>query len=122
MLKEGARSSTRPPSPPIAAASSCSITAPPRAPSSAFTRALAQSLAERKIRVNGVAPGPDLDAADPGDLRAPKKVASFGTNVPMGRPGEPNEVAPCHLFLACDNSSYITGQVLHPNGGEIVGG
>jgi NAD(P)-dependent dehydrogenase (short-subunit alcohol dehydrogenase family) len=87
----------------------------------AFTRALAQSLAERNIRVNGVAPGPIWTPLIPASFDE-EKVKSFGKNVPMARPGEPNEVAPCHLFLACDDSSYMTGQVLHPNGGEIVGG
>ena len=87
----------------------------------AFTRALAQSLVERKIRVNGVAPGPIWTPLIPASFDE-EKVSSFGKNVPMGRPGEPNEVAPCHLFLACEDSSYMTGQVLHPNGGEIVGG
>lgn len=87
----------------------------------AFTRALAQSLVERKIRVNGVAPGPIWTPLIPASFDE-EKVKSFGKNVPMGRPGEPNEVAPCQLFLACDDSSYMTGQVLHPNGGEIVGG
>ena len=86
-----------------------------------FTRALAQSLVERKIRVNGVAPGPIWTPLIPATFDE-KKVESFGKNVPMERPGEPNEVAPCHLFLACADSSYMTGQVLHPNGGEIVGG
>jgi NAD(P)-dependent dehydrogenase (short-subunit alcohol dehydrogenase family) len=51
-----------------------------------------------------------------------EKVSKFGTDVPMGRAGQPQEVAPCYLFLATDQSSYMTGQVLHPNGGEIVGG
>lgn len=87
----------------------------------AFTRALAQSLVERKIRVNGVAPGPIWTPLIPSTFDE-DKVESFGSHVPMGRPGEPNEVAPCHLFLACEDSSYMTGQVLHPNGGEIVGG
>lgn len=87
----------------------------------AFTRALAQSLVEREIRVNGVAPGPIWTPLIPSTFDE-KKVKSFGSHVPMGRPGEPNEVAPCHLFLACEDSSYMTGQVLHPNGGEIVGG
>ena len=87
----------------------------------AFTRALAQSLVERKIRVNGVAPGPIWTPLIPSTFNE-EKVKSFGSSVPMGRPGEPNEVAPCHLFLACEDSSYMTGQVLHPNGGEIVGG
>ncbi|HET6468472.1 MAG TPA: SDR family oxidoreductase [Geminicoccaceae bacterium] len=87
----------------------------------AFTRSLAQSLAERKIRVNGVAPGPIWTPLIPASFDA-DHVAKFGRNVPLGRPGQPNEVAPCHLFLACEDSSYMTGQVLHPNGGEIVGG
>jgi NAD(P)-dependent dehydrogenase (short-subunit alcohol dehydrogenase family) len=87
----------------------------------AFTRALAQSLAERNIRVNGVAPGPIWTPLIPASFEE-EKVKNFGKDVPMGRPGEPNEVAPCHLFLACADSSYMTGQVLHPNGGEIVGG
>jgi NAD(P)-dependent dehydrogenase (short-subunit alcohol dehydrogenase family) len=87
----------------------------------AFTRALAQSLVERKIRVNGVAPGPIWTPLIPSTFDE-EKVKNFGKNVPMGRPGEPNEVAPCHLFLACEDSSYMTGQILHPNGGEIVGG
>ena len=87
----------------------------------AFTRALAQSLAERSIRVNGVAPGPIWTPLIPASFDE-EKVKNFGKDVPLGRPGEPNEVAPCHLFLACADSSYMTGQVLHPNGGEIVGG
>jgi NAD(P)-dependent dehydrogenase (short-subunit alcohol dehydrogenase family) len=87
----------------------------------AFTRALAQSLVERKIRVNGVAPGPIWTPLIPSTFDE-EKVKNFGKNVPMSRPGEPNEVAPCHLFLACEDSSYMTGQILHPNGGEIVGG
>jgi NAD(P)-dependent dehydrogenase (short-subunit alcohol dehydrogenase family) len=87
----------------------------------AFTRALAQSLADRNIRVNGVAPGPIWTPLIPASFDE-EKVKNFGKDVPMGRPGEPNEVAPCHLFLACADSSYMTGQVLHPNGGEIVGG
>jgi NAD(P)-dependent dehydrogenase (short-subunit alcohol dehydrogenase family) len=87
----------------------------------AFTRALAQSLVERNIRVNGVAPGPIWTPLIPSTFDE-EKVKTFGEHVPMARPGEPNEVAPCHLFLACEDSSYMTGQVLHPNGGEIVGG
>ena len=86
-----------------------------------FTRSLAQSLVDRKIRVNGVAPGPIWTPLIPSSFDA-EHVAKFGKGSPMGRPGQPNEVAPCHLFLACDDSSYMTGQVLHPNGGEIVGG
>lgn len=87
----------------------------------AFTRALAQSLASRGIRVNGVAPGPIWTPLIPSTFDE-EKVGKFGADVPLGRAGEPNEVAPCHLFLACEDSSYMTGQVLHPNGGEIVGG
>lgn len=87
----------------------------------AFTRSLSMALAERGIRVNGVAPGPIwtplIPSTFPGD-----KVEKFGTDVPLKRAGEPSEVAPCFLFLACADSSYMTGQVLHPNGGEIING
>ncbi len=86
-----------------------------------FTRSLAQSLVEKKIRVNAVAPGPiwtPLIASTFDD----EKVSKFGSDAPMGRAGQPNEVAPSLLFLASDDSSYITGQCLHPNGGEIVSG
>jgi NAD(P)-dependent dehydrogenase (short-subunit alcohol dehydrogenase family) len=85
----------------------------------AFTRSLASSLVKRRIRVNGVAPGPIWTPLIPASFDA-EKVAEFGTSTPMGRPGEPNEVAPCHLFLACEDSSYMTGQVLHPNGGDLM--
>lgn len=84
-----------------------------------FTRSLAKSLVERKVRVNGVAPGPIWTPLIPASFDA-KEVAEFGGDTPMGRPGEPNEVAPCHLFLACEDSSYMTGQVLHPNGGGLM--
>jgi len=87
----------------------------------AFTRSLAQSLSEKKIRVNAVAPGPIWTPLIPSTFPA-EKVKTFGSDVPMGRPGEPEEVAPCFVFLASDDSSYMTGQVLHPNGGEIVNG
>lgn len=83
----------------------------------AFTRSLAQKLAEKNIRVNGVAPGPIWTPLIPSTFDA-DKVKSFGANTPMKRPGQPNEVAPSFLFLACADSSYITGSVLHPNGGD----
>ena len=87
----------------------------------AFTRSLAQSLAERRIRANGVAPGPIWTPLIPASFPA-EAVSSFGRNTLMERPGQPNEVAPSLLFLASEDSSYMTGQVLHPNGGDIVGG
>ena len=86
-----------------------------------FTRSLAQALVERGVRVNAVAPGPIWTPLIPSTF-APKQVATFGSDVPMKRAGEPKEVAPCYVFLAADDASYMTGQVLHPNGGEIVGG
>lgn len=87
----------------------------------AFTRSLAGNLADKGIRVNAVAPGPIWTPLIPATFDA-DKVAQFGADQPMKRPGQPNEVATCHLFLACEESSYLSGQVLHPNGGEIVGG
>lgn len=86
-----------------------------------FTRSLAANLIKRKIRVNGVAPGPIWTPLIASTFDA-KKVAVFGSDAPMERAGEPAEVAPSYLFLACEDSSYITGQFLHPNGGEIVNG
>jgi NAD(P)-dependent dehydrogenase (short-subunit alcohol dehydrogenase family) len=83
----------------------------------AFTRSLAQKLASEGIRVNGVAPGPIWTPLIPSTF-PPEKVKQFGANTPMERPGQPNEVAPSYLFLACEDSSYITGSVLHPNGGD----
>jgi len=87
----------------------------------AFVRALSGNLASRGIRVNGVAPGPIWTPLIPASFPA-EHVASFGADVPLGRPGQPNEVAPAMLFLACEDSSYMTGQVLHPNGGTLLGG
>jgi NAD(P)-dependent dehydrogenase (short-subunit alcohol dehydrogenase family) len=84
-----------------------------------FTRSLALSLAERGIRVNGVAPGPIWTPLIPSTFEA-EEVATFGSDVPMQRAGQPEEVAPSYVFLASSDSSYMTGQVLHPNGGEVV--
>ena len=87
----------------------------------AFTRSLSQSLIERGIRVNGVAPGPIWTPLIPASFDE-EKVARFGGNVPLKRPGQPDEVAPCFVFLASNDSSYIAGQILHPNGGVVVNG
>jgi NAD(P)-dependent dehydrogenase (short-subunit alcohol dehydrogenase family) len=87
----------------------------------AFTRSLAKAVVDRGIRVNGVAPGPVWTPLIPATFSR-KEVARFGTNVPMKRAGEPMEIAPCFVFLASTDSSYMTGQILHPNGGEVVNG
>ncbi len=87
----------------------------------AFTRSLSANLVEKGIRVNGVAPGPIWTPLIASSF-SKEKVAQFGSDVPMGRAGEPAEVAPAYLFLASDDSSYITGQFIHPNGGEIING
>jgi NAD(P)-dependent dehydrogenase (short-subunit alcohol dehydrogenase family) len=86
----------------------------------AFTRSLAKNLVDKGIRVNGVAPGPIWTPLNPFGGQKPEDVKDFGKDTPMGRPGQPNEVAPAFLFLACDDSSYMTGQVLHPDGGEFT--
>ncbi|MGM0836877.1 MAG: SDR family oxidoreductase [Bacillota bacterium] len=86
-----------------------------------FTRSLALQLVGKGIRVNGVAPGPIWTPLIPSTFSA-DKVASFGANTPMKRPGQPEEVAPSYVFLASDDSSYMTGQILHVNGGKIVNG
>lgn len=86
-----------------------------------FTRSLSANLVKKGIRVNGVAPGPVWTPLIPSTM-PPKKTAQHGSDAPMERAGEPAEIAPCYLFLASDASSYITGQFLHPNGGEIVNG
>jgi NAD(P)-dependent dehydrogenase (short-subunit alcohol dehydrogenase family) len=86
-----------------------------------FTRSLSAALLERGIRVNAVAPGPIWTPLIASTFTA-REVARFGTDSPMKRAGQPAEVAPAFVFLASDDSSYMTGQVLHPNGGEIVNG
>ena len=86
-----------------------------------LTRALSQSLVERGIRVNAVAPGPIWTPLIPATFDA-EKVEEFGKQVPMGRIGQPAEVAPCYVFLASSDASFIAGQTLHPNGGTVING
>jgi len=86
-----------------------------------FTRSLAMNLVKRGIRVNAVAPGPIWTPLIPSTFNA-EEVASFGSNTPMGRPGQPEELAPAYVYLASADSSYVSGQVLHVNGGTVVNG
>ena len=88
----------------------------------AFTRSLSENLIKDGIRVNAVAPGPIWTPLNPFGGKPKEEIPDFGKDTPMGRPGQPNEVAPSFLFLACQDSSYMSGHVLHPNGGMIVNG
>jgi NAD(P)-dependent dehydrogenase (short-subunit alcohol dehydrogenase family) len=88
----------------------------------AFTRSLSENLVKDGIRVNAVAPGPIWTPLNPSGGMPEEEMDDWGENVPMGRPGQPNEVAPSFLFLACEDSRYMSGQVLHPNGGTVVNG
>ena len=86
-----------------------------------FTRSLSTNLAKRGIRVNAVAPGPIWTPLIPSTF-SEEKVAQFGADTPLGRPGQPEELAPAYVYLACNDSSYMTGQVLHLNGGTVING
>lgn len=86
-----------------------------------FTRSLSKSLAAQRIRVNGVAPGPIWTPLIPSTFDA-EKVSKFGGTQPLGRPGQPSELGPGYVYLASDDSSYVTGQMLHINGGEVING
>ena len=84
-----------------------------------FTRSLSQSLIKKGIRVNAVAPGPVWTPLIPASF-SDEKVSKFGQDIPMERPAQPVEIAPCYVFLASQEGAFITGQVLHPNGGSII--
>lgn len=84
-----------------------------------FKRSLAINLAERGIRVNAVAPGPIWTPLIPSTFDE-EHVEKFGADTPMGKPGQPAERGPTCVYLACDDSSYVRGQVLHVNGGSVI--
>lgn len=86
-----------------------------------FTRSLSSALAKKGIRVNGVAPGPVWTPLIPSTFPS-KQVSTFGSDVPLGRAAQPEEIAPCYVFLSSKDSFFMTGQILHPNGGEIING
>lgn len=85
-----------------------------------YTRALSQNLVDKGIRVNAVAPGPIWTPLIPSSFSADYVANTFGTNPPMGRAGQPYELAPAYVYLASEDSSYVSGQVIHVNGGTIV--
>lgn len=86
-----------------------------------FTRSLSLSLADKGIRVNGVAPGPIWTPLIPSTFTA-DQVSTFGSDTPMKRPGQPEELAPAYVYLASEDSSYMSGQILHVNGGKVING
>jgi NAD(P)-dependent dehydrogenase (short-subunit alcohol dehydrogenase family) len=86
-----------------------------------FTRSLSSMLVDKGIRVNGVAPGPIWTPLIPASFKK-DEVAKFGSDTPMKRAGQPSEIGPAYVFLASDDASYMTGQIIHINGGELVGG
>ncbi len=89
-----------------------------------FTRALSQQLIERDIRVNQIAPGPIWTPLQPPSLgkHDPQMLEDFGSQMPMGRCGQPSELGPAYVYLACEDSSYVSGQTIHINGGKVVNG